>query len=89
MKLPQILILISVSLVYILIFKNKGIDWFILIISIIACFWLQPISTIRSLDYWLPMLSIFFGILTWSVVTKPENIIKKENLITYLSIIGM
>jgi D-alanyl-lipoteichoic acid acyltransferase DltB (MBOAT superfamily) len=64
------------------------LEWFILLISIATIFWLQPISTIRTLDFWFPALSISFGMISWIISSKKEELNFRENIITYVSVIS-
>lgn len=43
--------------------KHRGM--FFLIASLLAIFWLQPISPIRHLDFWLPFSGIIITIFAW------------------------
>ena len=88
MKLNQILILILLSLLYRIFLKKKWLEWFILIISIAVLFWLQPISTIRTLDFWLPTFSIALGVISWAIIIPDEIRYKKENIIAYSFVAG-
>jgi D-alanyl-lipoteichoic acid acyltransferase DltB (MBOAT superfamily) len=88
MNLTQIVFLISISLLYRLVLKEKWLEWFVLLISIATIYWLQPISTIRTLDFWFPTLSISFGIISWIIVSKKEEHKSRENIITYVSVLS-
>ncbi|MDO9545367.1 MAG: MBOAT family O-acyltransferase [Pelolinea sp.] len=50
-------------------------------------FILQPISTIRTLDYWFPAISIALGVISWMLVAKKDIRIKKKNISTIIAII--
>ncbi len=43
--------------------KNRG--WFFLVANILAIFWLQPASSIRHLDFWLPLAGLLLVIISW------------------------
>lgn len=88
MNLNQIIFFISISLLYRLFLKKKWLEWFVLLISIATIFWLQPISAIRTLEFWLPTLSISFGIISWIIVSKKEELNSRENIITFISVIS-
>ena len=88
MKLNQIIFFISISLLYRLFHKKKWLEWFVLLISIVTIYWLQPISAIRNLDFWFPTLSISFGIISWIIVSKKEEINSRENITTFVSVIS-
>jgi len=89
MNLNQIIFFISISLLYRLFLKNKWLEWFILLISIATIFWLQPISTIRTLDSLFPTLSISIGIISWIIASKKEGLNFRENIITFVSVISI
>jgi len=59
-----------------------------LIFSVATIYWLQPISTIRTLDFWFPTLSISFGMISWIIVSKKEELNSRENIITFVSVIS-
>ncbi len=88
MNLNQIILFISISLLYRLFLKKKWLEWFILLISITTIFWLQPISTIRTLDFWFPTLSISLGMISWIISSKKEELNFRDNIITYVSVIS-
>ena len=41
---------------------------FLLVASLISVYWLQPASSIRYLDFWLPTASIGLVLVTWAIV---------------------
>jgi len=88
MNLNQIIFFISISLFYRLVLKEKGLEWFVLLISIGTIFWLQPISTIRTLDFWFPTLSISLGLISWIIISKKEELNSRENNITIVFVIS-
>jgi len=95
MNLNQIIFFISISLLYRLVLKEKWLEWFVLLISILTIFWLQPISTIRTLDFWLPTFSISLGLVSWVLITKNEELNSRDNnktiifVISFILIIGL
>ncbi len=88
MNLDQIILFLLISLLYRLFLKKRWLDWFILLFSIATIYWLQPISTIRTLDFWFPTLSISFGMISWIIVSKKEDLNSRENIITFVSVIS-
>lgn len=50
------------------IFRGRARGWLILVISLLAVFWLQPGTTIRQLDFWLPITTIALTVLVWLFV---------------------
>ena len=81
MNVIQILIFLSICLVYRLFLGKKWLDSILLVTCLLSLFWFQPISTIRTLDFWIPTLSIAFGFISWLIVVKQDNN-NKENVYT-------
>jgi D-alanyl-lipoteichoic acid acyltransferase DltB (MBOAT superfamily) len=53
-----------------------------MVASVLIIYWLQPVSPIRRLDFWLPTASLALVILTW-ILTKPAgNALKRADVIT-------
>ncbi len=50
----------------------RGRRWFILAVSVLAVYALQPASAVRELDYWLPTASLALCALGWAV-TRPAS----------------
>lgn len=46
--------------------------WMLLTISVLAVFWLQPLTPIRNLDFWLPIATLSLTAVVW-VVTLPAD----------------
>jgi alginate O-acetyltransferase complex protein AlgI len=89
MNLLQIGILISICVLFRLIFNKNHIEWFALIVSLFVIFWFQPISTIRTYDYWIPLLSISLGIVSWFIVVNKDEKKKRENLFILIFIFSL
>ena len=53
----------------------------LLIASIIAVYWLQPSSSIRNLDFWLPTASIALTISTWAITQPHQSTERRYNLV--------
>lgn len=65
----------------------------LLVFSVLAVYWFQPLVPLRSFDFWLPSLTLALVVLTWSV-TVPANSpsskwYSRENLIALLIIVGV
>jgi len=88
MNLYQIILLIFISLLYRLVLKEKELEWFVLLISIMTIFWLQPISTIRTLDFWFPTFSISLGLISWIIISKKEELNSRDNKLTIIFVIS-
>lgn len=48
--------------------------------SLIAVYWLQLSSPIRSLDFWLPTLSVGLTLFTWAITAPKDSAYHRHNL---------
>lgn len=86
MDLPGVLVDLAKILIFILISSLIGVfgrrrwrAWAILIVSVMAIFWLQPASAVRHLDFWFPTLSLGLTILSWVITTVKSREITRED----------
>jgi D-alanyl-lipoteichoic acid acyltransferase DltB (MBOAT superfamily) len=79
MTLTHIAVFIILAIITRLWKQTAVSGWVIMIAGIIFVFWLQPVSSIRSLEFWLPTVLFGIVIICWSIVTPPEIIHKPEN----------
>lgn len=89
MTLLNILFFSLVVLVYRLFIKKLPRGWFLLCVSSLAVFWLQPALPIRYLDFWLPVATLSLAVFSWAITTQPENRNIKGNLPTLLTVAGI
>ena len=73
MGLRDILIFAALALAYRLIFRQRGRNWFLLVSSALAIYWLQPLAPIRYMDFWLPTATLGLVVLSWLITTPPEG----------------
>lgn len=60
----------------------------LLVLSVLAVYWFQPVVPLRSFDFWLPTLTLGFVILTWFLTSKPGAWRASQNLIALAIIVG-
>lgn len=95
MSLLNILILISAALLVRIAFPGKLRKWALLIVSVLAIYWLQPILPIRNLDFWLPTAALGLVFLSWGLTSEKEQLTNKDTwiaaglVIATLVIIGL
>jgi len=53
--------------------QGRWRGWLTLVASVAALFWLQPLSPIRYLDFWLPIVTLALTVFVWLVVRKPAE----------------
>ncbi|MCJ7623051.1 MAG: hypothetical protein MUO76_06085 [Anaerolineaceae bacterium] len=89
MSLQDILIFTTAAVLYRLLFVDRGRKWVIFISSVLAVYWLQPITPIRYLDFWLPTFTLSITVFIWILTSQIESRLKIENLRTGIILIGM
>jgi D-alanyl-lipoteichoic acid acyltransferase DltB (MBOAT superfamily) len=62
---------------------------FLWIASLLAVFILQPISPIRSLDFWLPLASIGLTLLVWAITIPKSDARSRGDLATFALTAGI
>ncbi len=73
MTLVHILAFSVIAVAASLIAKGRWRSWMVLVASVAALFWLQPLSPIRYLDFWLPLVTLALTLLVWLVVRSPKE----------------
>ena len=63
-------------------------QWVLMIASIFAIYWLQPVNSVRYMDFWLPSLIIVIVVLQWAILVSKEERQQKNNLIVTGAIFG-
>jgi alginate O-acetyltransferase complex protein AlgI len=79
MTLTHIAVFIILAAITRLWKQSAAAGWVMMIAGILFVFWLQPVSSIRSLEFWLPTILFGIVIICWSIVTPLEIIHKPEN----------
>lgn len=59
-------------------------EWMIIIASLLFVYWLQPLSTIRSLEFWLPTLLILLAIVVWMIASVESERFSNQNKLTFV-----
>ena len=81
MALEKILILAAASLLCGILLRERGRSWFLLIVSVLVIFWLQPALPIRGFDFWIPVATLIITIFSWHITAKEETFNKKNGLV--------
>ena len=63
--------------------------YLLLALSVLAVYWFQPLLPIRSLDFWLPSLTLGLVLLTWFIITNSGSWRSRENLSALGIILGV
>src|SRR5512133_2775294 len=93
MSLLQLLILIGAALAVCLAGAFKPLSKLrpplMLVLSVVAIFWLQPALPIRGLDFWLPVVTLLLVLASWGFTAAPEERGLRRNLLPLVIIIGV
>lgn len=90
MTITHILIFSIIAFLSAWLVPPKWKPTFFLITSLVSVYWLQPASSIRNLDFWLPTLAILLTVLVWvSTQIKFKTIPKKDFISVALTISGV
>jgi len=85
MRIEEILLIAVLVILSRLVFKETRYRWALFLYSLVAIYWFQPLSPIRSLDFWLPTILLLLTIFCWSLLFHQKS---KENKISLGLIIG-
>lgn len=61
--------------------------WLMLVVSVLALFWLQSSSPVRNMDFWLPLASLGLTLMVWFAINAPKLGDRRDMLIT-LGVLG-
>lgn len=89
MSLIHILLWSLFSLVTGWLFPARWRIWILLVASLLALFVLQTSSPIRSLDFWLPLISIGLTLLVWGITVPKDGGNRLSNLLVFALIAGV
>ena len=89
MNISTILLLAAIALSTGLVFRKASRGWVLLILSTLGIFWLQPSTPIRTLDFWLPVLTLALVIFGWLLSTPPGQHRWRSNLPALALLVGI
>jgi alginate O-acetyltransferase complex protein AlgI len=89
MALEQILILTFAALLWGVFMRERGRGWFLLIVSVLVIFWLQPALPIRGFDFWTPIATLVIVILTWHITADDEARRHRKNITVFAVVAGI
>jgi len=89
MTLTHIAVFALIALVARFIRDRNLSSWLIMFASLLFVFWLQPVSAIRSLEFWLPSLLIAVTVFIWGIVSPKDSLQKRENITAALAAISL
>ncbi len=81
MTLTHVVVAAALSAVYGWLAPGRARGWILLILSLVAVYWLSPPLTIYYLDFLLPIFAIFLAILIWRLTLPPDRSIGRDDWI--------
>ena len=73
MRLEVILLLVLTALLLRLLSKTKSYEFLLAFINVFILYYLQPVTSVRYLNFWLPSINIGLVIVSWLVITPREH----------------
>ena len=89
MTLSSILVFTAAGLLFRLVAHERFRGWLLLIASVLAIYWLQPLSPVRNLDFWLPTLTLALAVLSWWISAGPDKRSWRQNAVTLGVLAGL
>ena len=89
MGLTQIAASILTSILVGALTRGARRTYSLLVLSVLAIYWFQPVIPLRYFDFWFPSLSIVFVIITWLITSASDAWKAKQNLIGLFIIVGI
>ncbi len=91
MTLFHILIFCAAAILFSVLSKGRLRNWLMLAGSVLAVYWVQSVTPIRTLDFWLPTATLALVVLVWALSwaggeDKPD---RRETLITSAVLAGL
>jgi len=89
MTLTYILIFTAVALFLGLVTRNRWRVYFLMGVSALAVYLLQPALPIRSLDFWFSTLTLLLTVLSWILTTPSDKLRERNNLVALAILFGI
>jgi len=89
MTLSSILVFAAAGLLFRLVARERFRGWLLLIASVLAIYWLQPLSPIRNLDFWLPTATLALVVLSWWISAPQDKRSWRQNAGTLGVLFGL
>lgn len=82
MAIWQIFLFAGLAFLFRLLGNGKHRGWLLLVASTLLIYWMQPAMPLRTLDFWLPTLTLAITVFSWIITAEREQKSEKHNLIT-------
>ncbi|MAT44981.1 MAG: hypothetical protein CL609_21825 [Anaerolineaceae bacterium] len=89
MLIRDIFIFAALAVLFRLISRGKARGWLLLITSTLVIYWMQPAMPLRSLDFWLPTLTLAITVFSWLLTAEEEQKTEKQNWLTAVLLVGL
>lgn len=82
MSIQDILIFAALAVLFRLVSRGQARSWLLLVSSVLVVYWMQPAMPLRTLDFWLPTLTLAITVFSWLVTAATEQRTDRQNWIT-------
>ena len=89
MTLTHILVLAAAAVPYLLLMPERGRKWALFVGSVIAIYWLQPKTTIRTLEFIFPSATLALVGFTWLISRDKEQGWRREDTVSAAIMVGV
>jgi D-alanyl-lipoteichoic acid acyltransferase DltB (MBOAT superfamily) len=89
MTLIHIEVFIGLAIMIRLVRNQTASAWLMFLTSLMFVYWLQPVSSIRSLEFWLPSILVILTMLVWVIISPRAASAEKENRLAGLLALGI
>lgn len=89
MTITTILAFAAIAFLLRVVFRGAGRAWALMIVSVLAIYYLQPGLVVRDLDFWLPTATLILVICSWALTAAPEEKTWKKILPTLAVLLGV
>jgi D-alanyl-lipoteichoic acid acyltransferase DltB (MBOAT superfamily) len=79
MTLTHIGVFAAFALLYCLLIPSQWRGWALMVVSVVALYWMQPAIIIRRMDFVFPSLTLFLTILVWMLTRQQEKPINRAD----------
>jgi alginate O-acetyltransferase complex protein AlgI len=87
--LQTILIFSLLALPYNALLPSRWRGWALLVMSVVAVYWLQPALPIRFSDYILPTLTVLLTLACWWLTRAPDQSATRQDWITLVVVLAL
>ncbi len=89
MSLVEVAVFLGLALLWRTAAGGRARGWFLLGLSVLAIFWLQPATALRGMDTWLPLAALGLAVLSWVATVDPAGRCWRDQLPALALVLGL